>query len=138
MEDLDKFHPGFRCRFFLVPPPAESPSAFFLIKPPEDKTDDPNMMYEDIIVTSTTGVTLAFQPQNKSNCQKMAAAAEALDVVMRFKIRVLVNDEPLKRGDILTCPERDKMQCAEKPAKPLARITPSQILKEEAKRARTG
>ena len=136
-EDMEDFHPGFRCRFFLVPPPPESPSAYFAIKEPENPLDAPNMMFEDIVVTSTTGVTLRFNIHNKNNCHKMAAAAEAEDIVMRFKIRVLVNQEALNRGDILTRPEKDKMDCAEKQPKTRARITPSALLQKEAKSRKT-
>ena len=66
----------------------------------------------------------------------MVAVAEVADVVMRFKIRILVNHEALERGDVLTRPERDERGCAVKRAKPTARITPGDILKENGKRLR--
>ena len=121
----------------MVPPPPDSPSAYFAIKVPGNPLDEPNMMFEDIVVTSTTGVTLRFNIHNKNNCHKMAAAAEADDIVMRFKIRVLVNQEALNRGDLLTRPVKDEIECAEKKPKTRARIKPGQLLQKEAKSRKT-
>ena len=129
--DMANFHEGFACRLFLCPPPLDAPSAYFAVKVPENPLDEPNMMYEDILVTSTTGVTLAFKLENKNACYKMAAVAEAQDVVVRFKIRVLVNREELRRGDLLTRPDEDKRGCAEKKTKTAERITPGQLLKKQ-------
>ena len=62
--DLETFHAGFNGRFFLAPPPADSPSAYFAANVPGNPMDEANMMYEDILVTSTTGVTLALKVEN--------------------------------------------------------------------------
>ena len=92
------------------------------------------MMYEDIMVTSTTGVTLAFKEENKTNCAKMVATAEADDTVLRFKIKVLVNNKILNRGDLLTRPKRSSAGCATRAEKERAPILPSNVRKRQKKR----
>ena len=84
----------------------DSQSAFFAVRFNDDATIPPNMVYEEIMVTATTGVTLAFGTDTKLLCAKMAEAAEETDAVMGFRIRVLVNNVDLKRGDLLTRPAR--------------------------------
>ena len=116
--DQHDFHYGFPARYFLAPPPAESPSAYFAVNVPENPLGEPNMMYEDIMVTSSTGVTLALQEENKSNCAKMVVAAERGDSVVRFKIRILVNKALPDRGDLLTRPKRSYEGCAAKAIQP--------------------
>ena len=129
--DQEDYHCGFSARYFLAPPPAESPSAYFAVNVPENPLDTPNMMYEDIVVTSSTGVTLAFKEENKTNCAKMAAAATREDAVVRFKMRVLVNQAVLQRGDLLTRPERTYEGCAVREPKAPARITPGDVVKRQ-------
>ena len=92
------------------------------------------MMYEDIVVTSSTGVTLALKEENKTNCAKMDAAAERGDTVVRFKMRFLVNQTFLQRGDLLTRPERTYEGCAVREPKAPARITPGDVVKRQTTR----
>ena len=78
--------------------------------------------------------TLAFKAENKTNCAKMAAAAEGEDTVVRFKIRILVNQAVLQRGDLLTRPERTYEGCAVRELKAPARITPGDVVKRQRAR----
>ena len=85
------------------------------------------MQYEELLVTSSTGVNLAFDNSTKFKCAQMAAAAEDTDTVLGFRIRVLVNCDILKRGDLLTRPGH---VAAKKAAKASGPITPGQVVKK--------
>ena len=132
-DDQRQFHEGFSSRFFLPPPPPDSPSAFFAVGVPADPLEEPNMMFEAITVTSTTGVTLGFKEETKRNCASMVATAEADDNVMRFKIPILINTTLLKRGDLLTRPKRSTVGCATRPEREVAPILPSNVTKRHRK-----
>ena len=132
-EDQHRFHSGFSARYFLLPPPPDSPSAYFAVDIPADPLEEPNMMYEDITVTSNTGVTLGFKEENKRNCARMVATAEADDNVVRFKIPTLINTTKLKRGDLLTRPKRSTVGCATRPEREVAPILPSNVTKRHRK-----
>jgi len=132
-DDQHQFHEGFSSRFFLPPPPPDSPSAFFAVGVPENPLDDPNMVFDVITVTSTTGVTLGFKEETKRSGASMVATAEADDNVMRFKIPILINTTLLKRGDLLTRPKRSTVGCATRPEREVAPILPSNVTKRHRK-----
>ena len=132
-DDHHQFHEGFSSRFFLPPPPPDSPSAFFAVGVTENPLDDPNMVFDVITVTSTTGVTLGFKEETKRSGASMAATAEADDNVMRFKIPILINTTLLKRGDLLTRPKRSTVGCATRPEREVAPILPSNVTKRHRK-----
>ena len=60
-------------------------------------------------------------------CATLALVAEASGTVMGFKIKVLVNCEPLERGDLVTEPHGDKVKNA---PKSFAAITIGQVLEK--------
>ena len=132
-EDQHQFRSGFSGRYFLLPPPPDSPSAFFAVGVPADPLEEPNMMFEAITVTSTTGVTLGFKEETTRNCAQMVATAEADDNVVRFKIPVLVNNKILKRGDLLTRPPRSTVGCATKAEREVVPILLSNVTKRHKK-----
>ena len=119
------------CRYFLVPPVADTPSAFFAVGLPDDASEEPNMEFQDVVLTSSTGVTLAFAPDCLMKCRNMQAVAEEKDVALGFKLRVLVNCEPLRNGQLLTKPRR-KAQKGDKRG-PVPAITPSVVTKAARK-----
>ena len=117
----------------MPPPPPDSPSAFFAVGVTENPLDDPNMVFDVITVTSTTGVALGFKEETKRSGASMVATAEADDNVMRFKIPILINTTLLKRGDLLTRPKRSTVGCATRPERDVAPILPSNVTKRHRK-----
>ena len=122
---------GMTCRYFLPPPPGDTPSAFFAVGLPDDQAEEPNMEFHDILLTSTTGVSIAFAPDTKMKCSSLQAQAEEQDQALGFKIRVLVNCDVLRKGDLLT---RAGQKAPKRERGPVSAITPSAVTKDQSNR----
>ena len=130
---VDPYHKGVSCRFFLVPPEmADTPSAYWAVHPVENPKDTPNMMFVDVVVQSTAGLTFAdgLPRQLAESLAPLAAVVERDDTLMGFTIKVLVNCVDLKKGDLLTRPSVEK---AKKVKDERRAVTTQEVLK----RART-
>ena len=105
-EHVAKFCPeGLAVAYYVAPPPADNPSAFFSVRYPDHQLTEPNMEYQELVVQHTTGVALSFKADDAvEKCRQLASVAEQSEVVLGFKIRILVNNEDLFAGNILTKP----------------------------------
>ena len=75
-EYMEVIKAGLTCRYFLPPPPGDTPSAFFAVGLPDDDHEEPNMEFQDILLTSTTGLSIAFQPDSLMQRRDLQACAE--------------------------------------------------------------
>ena len=122
---------GMTCQYFLPPPSGDTPSAFFAVGLPDDPHEEPNMEFQDILLTSTTGLTIAFKPDSLMKRRDLQACAEEVDQALGFRIRVLVNCEPLRKGDLLTKPGQ---RAPTRERGPASAITPSTVTRDQSNR----
>ena len=117
-EMVSKLHEGLVCQYYLAPPSSDNPSAYFAVGNEEDPRKEPNMQEEDLLITSSTG--LAFEFKNSGDQMKassLASVASSMEATMQFRIKVLINCEPLYKGMLLTRPVVQALDAAAKEEK---------------------
>ena len=48
---MQAFKKDFQCHYYLAPPTSDTPSAFFPVGLPENPSIEPNMEFQDVILT---------------------------------------------------------------------------------------
>ena len=113
-----------------APKQSDTPSAYFAVKPPDAREEEPNMKFVDIVVQSTSGVTIVPEKGNVEMAEllsPLASVVEKGDTIMGFEIKVLVIGVPLTKEVLLTKPHVDK---AKRPKEAAKAITTQQVLKK--------
>ena len=85
------------------------------------------MQEEDLLITPSTGLAFEFKSGgDQMKASDLTSAASKIEATMQFRIKVLINCEPLYKGDLLT---RAVVKTAKKPAREAPAILPSQLIK---------